>query len=551
MNPTAWFETFRKGKEYELLKTKPLAYFSIEYALSDKLPTYAGGLGILAGDYIKELADQQIPSVAVGMYYQNRYGFDSHAVEQREHTILTPEHQDLTPVMDSEGKQLMVSVPMQDRDVFVKVWLWQQQSIPVYLLDTNVAENTPEDQRICYELYNADKEYRLKQEMILGIGGFRVLEALHISPSIYHMNEGHSALLALEIVRHEMQKRQISFHDAVGLASHHIVFTNHTLVPAGNDMFGTQLMMVSLQRYAEELEVPVQDLVALGTITDTHDFSMAMLAMRLAGRINGVSVLHAKVAQTVWPEFKLQPVTNGIHIPSWEFTQSHSEGKKQLLAYIKEQTGQDWDENVLLLGWARRMVLYKRPLALFGDIKQFVQMANDANRPVRVVLAGIAHRADDEGKGLTLRLQELVHNELEGLVVYLPGYSKTLSRRMLSGCDVWLNTPVVGSEACGTSGMKASLNGILPVSTKDGWMAEVDIPSMGWEIESDMVQSSLIATLQDKVIPTYYQEGKEAWQRLQDQGRKVVKEQFSTTRMLKDYFEKTYLPILTVSYEHY
>ncbi len=551
MDDQKWFDAFRVSKDYEFLKKKPLAYFSIEYALSDKLPTYAGGLGILAGDYIKELADQKIPAVAVGFYYQNRYGFDPFETDSLSHTYFTPERQDITPVIDEDGKPIIVRVPFSEGDVLVKSWLWEKETIKVYLLDTNVEGNSVEAKKICYELYAADKDMRFKQEMVLGIGGFRLLEALHIQPSLYHMNEGHSALLGLEIIRHEMQKRRISFEDAKKLAAHHLIFTNHTIVPAGNDIFSSGLLHVALNRYASEMGVSVQSLVDLGIITDTRDFSMSILAMRLAGKINGVSKLHAEVAKKVWPEFSFYPVTNGIHIPSWEVPDEHKINKKNLLQYIAKVSGNDWDENELLIGWARRIVLYKRPLALFEDMEKFLSLAKNTDRPLRVVMAGIAHRSDEGGKELILKLKQYVADELNGTVIYLSGYNKTVSRLLLSGCDVWLNTPVVGAEACGTSGMKAALNGVLALSTKDGWMAEVDIQKIGWELDSDTITDSLLDVLENDVIPAYYADNQEKWKTLQDNSKSLVREQFSTTRMLRDYFEKTYLPILTSSYAHY
>lgn len=550
MDNQRWFDNFRKSKEYTFLHKKPIAYFSIEYALSDALPTYAGGLGILAGDYIKELWDQKIPAVAVGMYYQKRYGFDPSATDSNA-PLITPELQELVPVVDENNKRVIVTIPLAEGDVFAKAWLWQKDSIKVYLLDTNVEENTEEAKNICLELYAADKDMRFKQEMILGIGGFRLLEALTIQPSLYHMNEGHSALLGLEIIRHEMQKRKIGFESAKKLASHHVIFTNHTLVPAGNDIFSSGMLSIALNRYAGEMNVPVQSLVDLGIITDTHDFSMSIMAMRVAGKINGVSKLHAEVAVKVWPEFSFQPVTNGVHIPTWEATVEHTTGKKNLLQYINKISGNTWGENELLLGWARRFVLYKRPLALFEEIDRFNAIAKSANRPLRVVIAGIAHRSDDGGKELMYTLQQYIENVLKGSVVYLQGYNRTIAKLLLQGCDVWLNTPVVGSEACGTSGMKASLNGALALSTKDGWMAEVDISEIGWEVDSERVTDSLLQILENDIIPTYYSDASSKWISLQENGKKLIKDCFSTTRMLKDYFETTYLPILTSSYAHY
>lgn len=548
---TAWFEQFRTTKPYEVLQMKPLAYFSIEFALSDKLPTYAGGLGILAGDFIKELADQHIPSVGVGLYYQSRYGFDPHHVKENEQPALTPEDQGLESVVDKDNNPLIVSVPIGDHDVLVKAWVWKHNSIPLYLLDTNVEGNTSEDKAIGYKLYDSDKQVRVKQEIVLGIGGFRLLEALAIQPSLYHMNEGHSALLVLEVIRHEMQKQKIGFAEASKFASHHIVFTNHTLVPAGNDIFSNELMGIMLGRYASQLEIPITTITDLGTVTDSHDFYLAIFAMRLAGKINGVSKLHVKQAGKVWADFTWEPVTNGIHIPSWEVETSHTENKQKLLAYIMRETGQKWGENDLLLGWARRMVLYKRPLALFGEIARFVELARKSDKPVRVVMAGISHQADDEGHELLAKLQGIIKNELNGTVVYLDNYNKTLARLMISGCDVWLNTPVVGSEACGTSGMKASLNNVLPLTTKDGWADEVDVAKIGWAVDSDTIQTSLLDVLEQQVIPTYYNPDRTAWEALQKNGRELMLHQFSATRMLRDYFEKTYLPVITTSYDHY
>ena len=551
-NNTRWFQTLRTTKPYQLLREKPLAYFSIEFALSDTLPTYAGGLGVLAGDFIKELLDQQIPAVAVGLYYQSRYGFDAQQdTESVPHPVMTPSEQLLVPVLGEDKKPLVIKVPIGERDVLVKAWLWQNNTIPLYLLDTNVSENDPADRTIGYKLYDDNKEIRLKQEMVLGIGGFRLLQSLRIEPSIYHMNEGHSALLELEIIHHEMKKRRIGFSDALKLSSHHVVFTNHTLVPAGNDMFSTELLHVMLNRYASEMEVPVTQVIEPGIIQDTHDFSMSVFAMRLAGKINGVSKLHVKEASKVWPDYTLEPITNGIHISTWQSTLPHIENKEKLLQFIAEQTGVTWEKDALLIGWARRFVRYKRPLALFEDLQRFVQIAKSSGKPVNVIMAGLAHQSDDSGREMLTKLQNMIGNELKGSVVYLPNYNTTVAKMLTTGCDVWLNTPVVGSEACGTSGMKATLNGTLPCSTKDGWMDEVNLPEVGWSVDSETITDSLLTTLEQQIVPAYYREDKSMWENLQKNGRALIINQFSATRMLRDYFEKTYLPIITTSYEHY
>jgi len=552
----SWFENFRKSEHYDFLQKKPIAYFSVEYALSDLLPTYAGGLGVLAGDYVRELGDQKIPSVAVGLFYQSKYGVLDIPHAKPHSVPLSPEEQGLRPVLDADKKAILVEVPIEDHQVFVKAWVWQNNSIPVYLLDTDVEENSHVDRQIVYQLYDADKETRLKQEMILGIGGFRLLEKLNIQPSIYHMNEGHSAMLYLEIIRHEMQKHKIGFKDAISLSTHHVVFTNHTLVASGNEIFGNELFTFLLSRYASQLEVTIGDILELGTIQDSNSFSMSLLSLKLAGKINAVSALHAREAAKSWTDYNIESVTNGIHIASWNkstgdsLTASHKENKKALLEHIKRETGKVWVDNELLIGWARRMVRYKRPLSVFGDINRLKSLAGEKT-PIRIVMAGIAHQSDDEGREMVGQIKDVIQKELPNSAVYLNDYNATVAKLLTSGCDIWLNTPVIGSEACGTSGMKAALNGTLPMSTKDGWVDEVNISEIGWDIDSDSVEKSIQDVLQYNVLPEYYSSDKSKWEAKMKNARDLILTRFSTTRMLKEYFEKLYLPIITSSKSHY
>jgi starch phosphorylase len=560
METKNWFDTFRDSEHFRFLQKKPIAYFCIEYALSDLLPTYAGGLGVLAGDYVKELYDQQIPAVAVGLMYHSVYGAYGIVHGQAEKEVHPEEHVEpnLKPVLDENQNPLVIKVPIRDADVFVKAWLWEKDTIKVYLLDTDVAENTPDNRGITYKLYDSDKEVRIKQELVLGIGGFRLLEALGLEPSIYHMNEGHSALLDLEIIRHEMHKRKISFQEAQSLSTHHVVFTNHTLVPAGNEIFSTELFTLMMEKYALDLEVPVTEIAALGTIPEVHSISLSLFGMRFAGKINAVSKLHAEEAAKTWSGYTFEAVTNGIHIPTWDrlpadtsLPAAHVEHKKKLLEYIKEKTGEEWKENELLLGWARRMVPYKRPLALFGELERFKQIAFTSDRPVKVVITGIAHQGDNDGREIIRKLHEMIEKDLLHSVVFLPTYSTAVAKLLTSGCDVWLNTPVVGSEACGTSGMKACLNGVLPCTTKDGWVYEIDIPEVGWEVQSDIVSKSVLDIVEKEMIPMFYGNDKKAWEEKMQKARVLIQNDYSATRMLKEYFEKLYIPILTASYTHY
>jgi glucan phosphorylase len=454
--------------------------------------------------------------------------------------------------LDKDGKRLTVVVPIHDRQVYVSCWLWQQGDVPLYLLDTNVDENAQQDRAISQRLYPTDKETRLKQAMILGIGGIRLLEALNIHPSIYHLNEGHSAMLILDLVRHEREKRQVSFQDAVALAKRHIIFTNHTLVPSGHEVFSNDLVSTMLSQYAETLAVPYQDIVELGLVQDSSQFSLTMLALRVSARSNAVSKLHREKALEIWSDHPMDVVTNGVHIPTWdggqekELWNSHQLKKQKLLQHIAKQTGVIWQDNELLLGWARRIVAYKRPLALFEDLDRLKTLVMAANRPIRIVYAGFSPPGDTKGAGLLQELQHIVKHDLRGSVVYLPHYDLNVAHLLVSGCDVWLNTPAVGFEASGTSGMKAALNGVLPVSTKDGWVAEAELFRVGWVVSNDQITKSLLDTLERQVVPMYYdmENNRQEWIEHMKNARDMVINQFSATTMLRNYVERMYLPAI-------
>ena len=542
-----WFENYRKGEKVQALKARPVAYFCAEYALRDELPIFAGGLGILAGDYVREAADQEIPVVAVGLYYPEGFTHKELSPEGKVidlHPRRTPEELGMMQVVNSEGKPIIVEIPIQDRCVKAKAWVYFQKNVNVYLLDTRLSENAEQDQHITDTLYTTDKETRLKQEMILGIGGLRLLECLKIHPLKYHLNEGHSAFLVYELIYHEMKEHSIGFEEAKEITRDHILFTNHTLVAAGNDVFSNDLVALLLAEYAEQIAIPVKTLVDMGLVQQSSTFSMTILAMRAAGKINAVSKLHAEKAREIWADHPMQAITNGIHIPSWDMVRDeesiwerHEERKKKLITRIAQQTGTQWNGNELILGWARRVVRYKRPLALVERLKQFGELARSQERPVRVVFAGISHPDDEDGRELLEELQYRLSSDLKGVAVYLPHYNMELSVEMTSGCDVWVNTPVVGFEACGTSGMKAALNGTLPLTTIDGWVKEVDLYGIGWGLDDADVAGDIAEKLRSQVVPTFF-DNRDEWIHMMKNARSLVYNQFSMTRALREYLEK-------------
>lgn len=501
-----------------------VAYFCAEYAIDPKLPIYAGGLGVLAGDYLKEADDQHLPVIAVGLYY--------HFQNNTRLELLT----------DASGNPLQVAVPIADKKILVQAFLSKVGAVPLYLLDTNLPENELSDRQITDKLYVQDKETRLKQELILGIGGQKILEVLGIRPRFYHLNEGHSAFLALELIRYEIKSRQIGFTEAIEAAKTRIVFTNHTLLAAGNHVYDSDLVALMVSGYARDVGVPVSEIVKLGLVPESSAFSMTLLSLRMAGKINAVSAIHAKKASEIWTHHPMISITNGIHIPTWDRVKdvkNHQVYKQELLNRISQVTGITWQPNHLLLGWARRFVEYKRPLSIIEDLERFLSIAQNVQHPVNLVFSGKPHSDDEKGNQLRETLNELIDTKLKGTVVYLPDYGMELAGMLTAGCDVWLNTPIVGFEACGTSGMKAALNGVLPCSTSDGWMAEAAMNNSGWILESDRIRDNILDVLEREIVPLYY-DHQDEWGKWMENARSMVLNQFSATRMMNEYVEKLY-----------
>lgn len=552
------FEKLKATSQYARLVDRPVAYFCTEFALSGGQRLYAGGLGVLAGDMVREAGDRGFPLIAVGLYYREGYVCPTKEVGGRVMEIceaVPPERAGFEPVLGKDGERLHVTIPLHDRLIKARAWTLLDRGARVYLLDTDCEENSPEDQRITDRLYVGDKEVRLKQEIVLGIGGLRLLEALDVHPSVYHLNEGHSALMALELIRHEMDERHIGFDEAKQFARRRIVMTNHTLVAAGQEVFSYDLVSMMLSRYAEELSVPVHDLVSLGRVQQSNEFSMSMLAFRMASIINAVSRLHARKAKEIWTDHPMAAVTNGVHVPTWDaigdehsgqgaFWRRHQERKRELLARVKEASGRDWDPDALLVGWARRTVQYKRPLAIFQDAAKLAAVARSADRPVRFLFSGHPHPSDVDGAKLRDELRRLCDGDFRDVAAYLPDYDTGLSSLMVSGCDVWLNTPVVGFEACGTSGMKAALNGVLPASTRDGWVDEADFRNLGWILNNDRVAEDFFHLLETEMLPVYYgrnaQGVPDVWESYMRASRDMIMRRFTATRMLREYVETLY-----------
>jgi len=568
----------------EWLGRRPIAYFCAEFGINDALPIYSGGLGVLAGDILQEAAARSLPFIGIGLFYRKGYFHQFIDQNGQEEYIkpINPAEVPLQLIIDPKTKDtLLIEVPIHERTVYAQVWKYQVGSVDLYLLDTDHWKNNPEDRTITDQLYAGDQTKRVQQELVLGVGGYRCLTALGIEPSLYHMNEGHSAFLSLELIS-SLVKGGKTIDQAVKEARKHLIFTNHTLVPAGNDLFPHELVRVQLGKYAFESQIGIDKVLELGTPRDQADrFAMAILAMRMSNRSNAVSKLHAKKAKDLWPDFSLQAVTNGVHLPAWiapelqmlytkyapqwlaatsqmnswkslvkmpneELWHVHQELKSSMLEQVYAHTGIRLDPDALTIVWARRFATYKRPDLLFSDLERLKKILFHANQPVQIIVAGKSHPADTQGKELIHKIELLGEYDLKHRAVFVDDYSISLSKYLVSGADIWLNTPIYGQEASGTSGMKAAANGAIQCTVPDGWAYEVDWYGIGYSLAANQTDLDLYQKLETKIVPTYYKRGPSGlpnlWIGMMKMSIAELAPRFSATRMQEEYISQMYLP---------
>jgi starch phosphorylase len=613
-----------------------IAYFSMEYGLHESLPIYSGGLGVLAGDHLKTASDLGLPLVGVGLAYAEGYFrqvLNDDGWQGERYPINDWHRLPVIPVIDGDakkGKRLTIGVQYPDRTVYAQLWRVQVGRVPLFLLDANLEMNAPEDRAITGPLYGGDQEFRVRQEIMLGIGGTHALAAVGLSPLVCHMNEGHSAFLALERIGRVMREKGASFAVASEANSAGNVFTTHTPVPAGNDAFDPALVRRYLEPYRAALGISEEELLSLGRVspTDRHaPFSMPILAIRTADHYNGVSELHGDVSRAMWKalwpdlpthEIPIQSVTNGVHTASWvsqemgglftrylgprwaeatddkelwaraheipdaELWQIHEHRRHRLvtlarkwlasaaerraaareeIAYAEEAL----DPRALTIGFARRFATYKRAALLFSDMGRVKRLLCNPDRPVQLVFAGKAHPQDKGGKELIRRIVHASRDaDLRGRVVFLEDYDMRIARAMVSGVDVWLNTPRRPLEASGTSGMKAAANGALNVSVLDGWFAEAwrDHGSdVGWAIgrgeeyqdgAGDAVEAELLYDLLEReVAPLFFARPQgglpRAWIKKMKNAISMMVPEFNTARMVREYAERFYVPAINLT----
>ena len=631
------FENYMKSKntwfsnKYPENKNDLIAYFSAEYGLDQTIPIYSGGLGILSGDHLKSASDLGIPLVAVGLLYKNGYfhqKINGYGGQETEYNNIDLYDLPINAVKDQNGEDLIIYVKFPKRRLYLKVWQINVGRVKLYLLDSDIEKNNEEDRDVTLRLYGGDQEMRIRQEIVLGMAGVNLLRTLGLKPTVYHMNEGHSAFLTLEIIKNTIKEKQVSFDVAKDIASSKTVFTTHTPVPAGNDIFPLDLVEKYFKDFWPRLGISKEEFLKLG-MKPTQDlepgFNMGILALKIAGKKNGVSKLHGAVSRElfgeVWPEIAANEspityVTNGIHTCSWlsprlkelynkylipywqdnihldktwekvkdipdqELWEAHMQRKEKLLNLVKDSTvnrlrrsGYSYEKindivskinpNALTIGFARRFATYKRATLIFRDLERITQILNNQERPVQIIFAGKAHPADKEGQDLIKYIHEVsMMPQFKGKIFLLENYNIAMSRYLVSGVDVWLNNPRRPMEASGTSGQKASVNGVINFSVLDGWWAEGYNQYNGWtigtnaefdsyEAQDNADSESLYRTLESKIVPMYYNKDKDGmsskWIETMKNSIISTGGKYSTARMLVDYTNNLYIPLCNLT----
>lgn len=604
--------------------TPVIAYFSAEYGLHHSLPFYAGGLGFLAGDYLKECSDLNIPLVAVGFMYPEGYVSQRVSADGWQENIqftLDREAASISRVIDDAGLPLVVQVPIIEPPIYVAVWVVSVGRVPLYLLDTDIDENDPWNRGICARLYGGDLEQRLRQGIVLGLGGAEVLEVLGIEHAVVHLNEGHAAFSLLERVRQQLLLG-LSLDEALQKVRETTVFTTHTPVPAGHDIFPFPLIEKYFSRFLDSLGLERETFLQLGThhTDNPSGFNMTAFALRIAKYKNGVSQRHGEVANRMWQTLRrdtltedghIEAITNGVHVPTWlepkmvllfnkylpqDWLEKHDDPalwehidalpdeelwktyvwmKMKLLNVIRERARQRWsidqvnpsmviaggsmlDPSVLTLGFARRFATYKRADLIFLDSERLKRMLKNRWKPLQIIFAGKAHPDDYPGK---LILQKIVNIAKDpafaGRVAFVEDYGEQFAQYLVHGVDVWLNNPIPPMEASGTSGMKASLNGVPNLSILDGWWLEGFNGENGWAFGGEQPMDgdrspadaeALYRLLEEQIIPLYYDTGEDGtphgWVKVMKNAIKQTGSHFSARRMVKEYVQKFYAKAL-------
>ena len=596
----------------------PIAYFCAEYGLHHSVPIYSGGLGFLAGDILKESSDMGLPMVGIGFMYPQGYVRQIIGTDGWQNGTEEPIDKDVAPierVLDKDNKHFTIQVPFIDPPVYASVWKINVGRVTLYLLDTDIEQNDPWDRQISSRLYTPDINQRLRQQIVLGIGGYRVLEALGIQYSILHLNEGHPAFALFERVRSFMENDQLSLDEAIEKVKKTSVFTTHTPLQAATDVYDFDMISASFKDYWEALGMDKEQFMNFGLNPDNPNagFNMTIFGLNMCQHRNAVSQKHQAVAAKIWshvlpktPQPAIDYVTNGVHLPTWlnddlsellndslgekwQLVQDKQDlwgfiqeiddqilwdisqkNKTLMVNFIRERVRMKYadegvdptvamaegvllDPDILTIGFARRMTAYKRPDLILHDLERLNQILNHSEQPVQIIFAGKAHPSDLDGKRILQHIFKTAQDSrFRGRIAFVEDYGESVAKYLLHGVDIWLNNPQIPLEACGTSGMKASLNGTLHLSILDGWWPEAYNGENGWAFgvePSDNAKDAemLYALLENEIVPLYYDMDSKGiphqWIQKMKAAIMTIPPAFSARRMMKDYLQKFYIPI--------
>lgn len=608
-----------------VLQARPVVYLSAEFGLHESLPIYSGGLGVLSGDVLKSASDLGVPMVGVGLFYSQGYFWqrlDENGWQQEEYIDVDTRRLPMEPVLDRHGNPITVHVETRKGPIYARVWRVQVGRTLLLLLDSCVESNPPEDRELTARLYGGDARTRIRQELLLGVGGLRALHTLNIQPGCLHLNEGHSAFAVLEMVRQHMHEEGLPFDEAFRTTRQKVVFTTHTPVPAGHDRFDQNLIEEHLGPLADQIGLSVPALMGLGRVRpedESEPFCMTVLALKGSTRANAVSALHGHVTRAMWrdlwpgrqeEEIPVGHITNGVHVLSWlapqiyrlydryfgpnwvqhtsepnvwvgiervddgELWEVHQTLKAAMLDFVRRRVArqlrrrnappeaiafaeQMMSPEVLTIGFARRFATYKRATLIFTDLDRFDRIVNDPDRPIQLIFSGKAHPRDNAGKQLIQQIAQIAKDpRFRGKIAFIEDYDMNVARHLVQGVDVWLNNPRRPLEASGTSGQKAVLNGVLNLSTLDGWWAEAYDGTNGFafgggKIHKDPAKQDLhdaldlYRVLEYSVVPLYYERDEDGlprgWIERMKRAIRTLGWRFNADRMVRDYVKECYL----------
>lgn len=537
---------------------EPIAFLCAEFAIDSDLPTYSGGLGVLAGDLISEAADQDIPMIGIGILYKGKefvQHIDGSGKEEKRDSQFDHDTSFLRQTTVN-GKPLILKMQFGDEIVSVKSYHTRLgDNVTLYFLSTDIDGNPPEWISDMDALYHGDINSQIRQQIILGVGGVKLLNELGINPSIYHINEGRPGFIIWEITKNIIEREKLSFGEAWKKATEKIVYTNHTLVRAGNLEYPIELVVNWAKHFSQTLGTNAEALIKDGLI-NLQTFSITLFALNISRTKNAVSRTHFENSIKEWPNFKWEYVTNGIYLPRWqdsdfrkqnlsdrEVWDLHMSKKYELAKSVLQRTGIGYDPNKLVITWSRRLADYKQPRIIFTDLERLKKIIQNQDRPVQILYSGNSHSADPNAKGIIEEIIKIMSSTLAGNAIFVPNYNISLANHLTSGSDIWLNTPKGNLEASGTSGMKAISNGVLNCTVLDGWTYEADWTDTGWVLDTNNVAEDFYNKLEKEIVPLYYDRDKNGipvkWIIRMRKSINLSKT-FSTERVLSEYCKKIY-----------